>query len=139
MATIDNIISLAKAKGLKQSYICTQLGLERTWIQNVKRHNSVISDDRLKQIAAIMGTSVQYLKGETDDPTIIFPEKEKSPSSIDGLAEDEALVVQLYRGAQSLDDKKDIIRYMLKHIQPELYAEIVVDALAALNTNSAQQ
>lgn len=136
MSTVDRITNLAKDKGITQAFISGKLGVHRNWLSCVKRDNLKISDERLVIIADVLGTTVAYLKCETDDP---LPEKEKSPSFSDGLANDEALVVQLYRGAKSLDDKKDIIRYMLKHIQPELYAEIVVDVLAALNTNSARQ
>lgn len=136
MLTIDRILGLADGKGITQAFICKQIKVDRSWLRTVKKQNSTISPERLTQIADILGTTVEYLNGETDDPAV--PEKEKSPSFSDGLANDEVLIVKLYRGAKSFDDKKDIIRYMLKHIQPELYAEIVVDALAALNTNSAQ-
>ncbi len=82
LSTINRIIELAKARGLKQTYLCSQLGLERSWLQNVKRHNSIISDERLIQLADILDTTVEYLKGETDDPT---PDNKKSPSITDEL------------------------------------------------------
>lgn len=96
MFTIDRILDLTKKRGLKQSYLCTQLGLERSWIQNVKRHNSTISDERLIQLADILGTTVEYLKGETDDPA---PAKEKSPSELDELLSqpDVTELLALYR------------------------------------------
>lgn len=82
LSTINRIIELAKARGLKQTYLCSQLGLERSWLQNVKRHNSIISDERLVQLSDILDTTVAYLKGETDDPT---PDNKKSPSITDEL------------------------------------------------------
>lgn len=85
LLTINRIIELSKARGLKQAYLCSQLGLERSWLQNIKRHNSTISEERLTHIADILDTTVAYLKGETDDPA---PAKEKSPSELDELLSD---------------------------------------------------
>ena len=96
MFTIDRILDLTKKRGLKQSYLCTQLGLERSWIQNVKRHNSTISDERLAQLAEILDTTVAYLKGETYDPS---PDNKKSPSEVDELLSDPEIsaMLELYR------------------------------------------
>lgn len=83
LSTIDNILYLAKQKGIKQVYICNQLGLDTTWLRTVKKQNINISPERLAQIADILGTTVEYLNGETDNP-----EKEKSPSELDELLKD---------------------------------------------------
>lgn len=92
MLIITRIIDLTKKRGLKQSYVCEQLGLERTWMQTVKKQNSNISEERLELIADILNTTVSYLKGETDDPS---PEKEKSPSATDGLTNFQSTILQL--------------------------------------------
>lgn len=86
MLTIDRISELAKIKGISKTHICNQLGMERSWLQTVKKQNSTISPERLTQIADILGTTVEYLNGETDDPAV--PEKEKSPSALDELLSD---------------------------------------------------
>lgn len=63
---IDQIESLAKEKGLSLSFISTQLGLRRTYLKDVKLGRSSIPADRLAQIADILGTTPEYLRGETD-------------------------------------------------------------------------
>ena len=90
LSTIDNILYLAKQKGIKQVYICNQLGLDTTWLRTVKKQNINISPERLAQIADILGTTVEYLNGETDNP-----EKEKSPSSIDELSDFKKSILEL--------------------------------------------
>lgn len=86
MQVVERIVDYAKDKGIKQVYICTQLGVARNWFSIVKRDNIKISPERLAQIADILGTTVEYLNGETDDPAV--PEKEKSPSALDELLSD---------------------------------------------------
>ena len=93
MLTIDRISSLAKLKGISKTHICNQIGMERSWLQTVKKQNSTISPERLTQIADILGTTVEYLNGETDDPAV--PEKRKSPSNMDGLTEFQSTILRL--------------------------------------------
>jgi transcriptional regulator with XRE-family HTH domain len=81
----DRIISYAKAKGVKQTYICEQLNVDRTWLRTAKRDNINISPERLQQISELLGTTVEYLKGETDDPS---KDNKKSPSELDELLND---------------------------------------------------
>ena len=93
MCIADNIISFAKGKGIKQTYICKQLGLDPSYLRTVKRDGTNIPEERLQLIADILGTTAAYLKGKTDDPS---PQKEKSPSN-DGLSENEKVMLQLFR------------------------------------------
>lgn len=66
MSTINRVLQLAKEKGITQAFICEQLGLKRTYLADVKNGKNKISDDRLIIIAAILNTTPEYLKGETD-------------------------------------------------------------------------
>lgn len=86
MLTIDRILGLADSKGITQAFICKQIKVDRSWLRTVNKQNSTISPERLTQIADILGTTVEYLNGETDDPAV--PEKEKSPSALDELLSD---------------------------------------------------
>lgn len=90
MSTIDRIIQLSNQKGISNAFICSKLGVNRTWLNAVKRDNLNISCDRLAQIADILETTVEYLKGETDNP-----KKEKSPSSIDELSDFKKSILDL--------------------------------------------
>lgn len=82
MSPVERILQTAHDKGISNAFICGKLGVNRTWLNAAKRDNLNISDERLKQIADILDTSVEYLKGETDDPT---PDNKKSPSITDEL------------------------------------------------------
>lgn len=66
MYNINKINALIKSKGLKKSYICEQLGLQKTFLSNVERGNCGISDERLEKIAEILGTTVAYLCDEDE-------------------------------------------------------------------------
>lgn len=96
MSTVDRITSLAKQKGITQAFICDQFNLNRNWFATIRKYNIKISDERLNIIAGILGTTVAYLKEETDDPAVPSLEKEKSPSN-DGLSENEKVMLQLFR------------------------------------------
>ena len=84
MCNINKINALIKLKGLKKSYICEQLGLQKTFLANVERGNCGISDERLEKIAAILGTTVDYLTDKTDDPKI--PEEKLEREIIERIA-----------------------------------------------------
>ena len=85
MSIIERILQTASDKGISNAFICGKIGVNRTWLNAAKRDNLNISDDRLHQIATVLGTTAAYLKGETDDPS---PENKKSPSELDELLND---------------------------------------------------
>lgn len=66
MDTIDRIRQLAKEKGIKTTFISAQLRLSSSYFADVKSGKTKISDERLSKIAEILGTTPEYLKGETD-------------------------------------------------------------------------
>mgnify|MGYP004641298057 CR=1 FL=1 len=68
VCNIDRMNALIKSKGIKKSYICEQLGLQRSYLSHVESGLSSISEERLEKIADILGTTVAYLCDETDDP-----------------------------------------------------------------------
>lgn len=102
---INRILSRAKALGISQAHICSELGLGRTWLQSVKRYNLNVEDDRIETIAAILGTTPAYLKGETDDPS---PENKKSPSEVDELLSQPDIneLLELYRALTPGEQRK---------------------------------
>lgn len=102
---IDQIESLAKEKGLSLSFISTQLGLRRTYLKDVKLGRSSIPADRLAQIADILGTTPEYLRGETDI-------KEK-PSLSEELTDEEYEMLMLWRAAPS-DKRRSLALEILK-------------------------
>lgn len=105
MCNIDRIKNLARQKGVKIKYICAQLGLAETYLSNVKNGKDRMTQDRLEQIADILGTTVEYLTDQTDDPT----PKEKDP--IQALDEVESAVIEILRG-MTVQEKLDLIGYL---------------------------
>ena len=65
---IQKIKDLARAKGIKIKFICSELGLSETYLSNVKNGKDKMTEERLFKIASILGTSFEYLIDVTDDP-----------------------------------------------------------------------
>lgn len=63
---MDRIKNLSKEKGWSLSFLASKLGLTASYFTDVKNGKTKISDDRLAVIAAILNTTPEYLKGETD-------------------------------------------------------------------------
>lgn len=62
------IKELAKSQGKTLSYVCQLIGRKVYYLNDLKKTSEMMSDEDLRTIAANLGTSVEYLKGETDDP-----------------------------------------------------------------------
>lgn len=105
MCNIDKIKTLAREKGVKIKYICSQLGLAETYLSNVKNGKDRMTQERLEQIAEILGTTVAYLTDETDDPS---PTKKEPVQALDEVEE---LVLQILR-TMSVEEKLDLIEYL---------------------------
>ncbi len=84
MYDFDNIIqrikALAKQQGITQTFLCKQIGKRATFLNEVKLGKDKIRDGEIASIASILGTTPEYLCGETDDLAPIH-KKEKSPTS----------------------------------------------------------
>lgn len=79
MVCLDRIRALAKNKGLSLSFICSQIGVARIYFNDIEKHNREIPQNRLEKISELLGTSPEYLRDETDDPS----PKQKKPAFID--------------------------------------------------------
>lgn len=65
----DRIKELAKKQGKSITYICQLIDRPKYYLNDVsKTPERRISDEDLKTIAINLGTTVEYLTGETDDP-----------------------------------------------------------------------
>ena len=87
MAEIDKIYELAKEKGIKTSFICSQIGKNESYLRQIKAGKSNIPENILIQIADILDTTTDYLQGKTDkkekpDVNVELSEKEKRILSI---------------------------------------------------------
>lgn len=65
----DRIKALARQQGKSITYICQLIDRPKYYLNDVgKSPDSQIAENDLKVIAINLGTTVEYLKGETDDP-----------------------------------------------------------------------
>lgn len=68
MVNIDKIKDLCKKNGIKMGYLCEQFGLQKSYLSDVARGKNSMSDERIRKIADILGTTYEYLTDQTDDP-----------------------------------------------------------------------
>lgn len=67
---VGKVKQRAKAKGLSTNFICSQIGMNNHYLLDVEKKNSPVPEDRVKKIADLLGTSVDFLSDITDDPEI---------------------------------------------------------------------
>lgn len=96
MDIIDKIKNTAKEKGISIAFICSRLGVGRGYLNDVKAGKNRLTDDRLSIIADILGVSVDYLLGRTDDP---HSGTKKQAAETDSLPKEEITeqVISLFR------------------------------------------
>lgn len=68
MVNITKIKELCKQKGIKQGYLCDQLGVAKVYLNDVANGKNTMSEERVFKIAEILSTSFEYLMDMTDDP-----------------------------------------------------------------------
>ena len=92
---VDRIKALAKTQGLTMTYLCSLFGKRATFLSDVRLGKDHIDENELSIIADKLNTTVEYLTGQTDDPT--RPEEKKEPGAITDAeqAELDAMFLQL--------------------------------------------
>lgn len=107
MDVINRIIDLAKSKGISQAYLCSKIGMRRTYLGEVRNGHDRLTDDRINKIADILDTTPAYLRGETDEK-----EKPALETLSDSELDDEFM--RLYDLLSP--DEKDMIRASIQGI-----------------------
>ncbi len=59
--------TLLKSRGITKTFIARKLGRSATLCQDWKQQKSQPSDAQLREVARILGTTPEYLRGETDE------------------------------------------------------------------------
>lgn len=116
---VNNIIKLAKQRGIKQSFLNELIGGYRGKITDWKNGKSKPTDDELNTIAEYFNVSINYLLGETDDPM--------PPKKDDAVPADEETSYIFVMGAGGTHQKIPIpkeklekFNKMVELIMPEL-------------------
>ena len=79
MTEVDRIKSLAKYRGIKYSTIAAELGLNANFLNDIALGKCSLSAGRLERIADFLGTTPEYLRGETDEKNKPAPKNENEP------------------------------------------------------------
>ena len=93
MVNFDRLDALIKAQGVSQKFLCDKMGKARNYIAVARAGNGSISDASLVILANELQTSVEYLRGETDDPGY-----KKTPVVTDGLSKAQREALELIKG-----------------------------------------
>ena len=116
MYEIDRIKELAKEQKRSLSYICAKIGVANNYLTDIARGKNTLKPDRLAQIAEIIGTTPEYLSGETD--------KKEKPAENGELSEDEIKLLAFFN---RLPKKVQSLFADMEHLSPEQ-----LDALEAV-------
>lgn len=81
MAVLDKVEELRKEKGITKVFLAGALGRKSQIFQDWKEGKSSPSEWHIKALASALGTTPEYLTGQTDDKN----PAQLAPDGIDGL------------------------------------------------------
>lgn len=103
----ENIIALCEQKGIKGGKMCTDIGMSKGILTDLKMGRQTgISAANAQKIASYFGVSVGYLLGEED--------KKEQPTEIDGLSEKRKMLMEFVMSVP--DDKAEMLLRVMKSI-----------------------
>ena len=103
----ENIIGLCEEKGIKGGKMCTDIGMSKGILTDLKKgRQSGISTANAQKIASYFDVSVGYLLGEED--------KKEKPIKDDGLSENIQALIEFVKTVP--DDKADLVLKVMKSI-----------------------
>lgn len=104
----ENIMSLCEARGIKGGKMCTEAGISKGLLTDLKMgRRTGVSAVTAQKIASYFGVSVGYLLGEEE-------QKEKPTAQGDGLTENQRKLMQFAKSVP--DDKAAMILQVMKTI-----------------------
>lgn len=103
----ENIIALCDEKGIKGGKMCTDIGMSKGILTDLKMgRQSGISAANAQKIASYFGVSVGYLLGEED--------KKEKPTEDDRLSENMKRLIDFVKTVP--EDKVDLVLKVMKSI-----------------------
>lgn len=106
--------TLLKSRGITKTFIAKSLHRSATLCQDWKQRKSQPSDAQLKEVARILGTTPEYLRGETDKVVPDALESEEMECLLTSLREREDMRM-LFKLAQ--DASPEDVRQAVKIIE----------------------
>lgn len=89
MFKYDRLEELISESGKTKVSLCKKINKCPTYLRDAKKQNTDISGETLRILAEELGTSIEYLTGETN-------EKKPIPVSEDGLSSEAKEIIRLY-------------------------------------------
>ena len=117
MVILDNIFKLLKEQGKTQVELAQFLGISKNSITEWRHGRNRSYEKYLYQIAAYLGTTPEYLKGETDVKYVntvngnnnIVGNNGSVTVAYGGLTEQEQELVELFRALSTINKAKALI------------------------------
>ena len=104
----ENIIALCNEKGIKGGRMCTDIGMSKGILTDLKMGRKTgVSAANAQKIASYFGVSVGYLLGEED-------EKKEQPTEYDRLSEKKKMLMDFVMSVP--DDKAEMLLRVMKSI-----------------------
>ena len=104
----ENIIALCNEKGIKGGRMCTDIGMSKGILTDLKMGRQTgVSAANAQKIASYFGVSVGYLLGEED-------EKKEQPTEYDRLSEKKKMLMDFVMSVP--DDKAEMLLRVMKSI-----------------------
>lgn len=108
----DNIITLCEQRGIKGGKMCTDIGMSKGILTDLKMGRQTgISAANAQKIAAYFGVSVGYLLGEEGEAEGI---KKEQPTEYDGLSEKRKALIDFAMSVP--EDKAEMLLQVMKTI-----------------------
>ena len=106
----ENILALCESRGIKGGKMCTDIGISKGLLTDLKMgRRTGVSAVTAQKIAAYFGVSVGYLLGEEEKDT-----KKEQPTEYDGLSEKRKALMQF--AMEVPEDKAEMILQVMKTI-----------------------
>ena len=103
----ENIISLCESRGIKGGKMCTDIGMSKGILTDLKMGRQTgISATNAQKIASYFGVTVGYLLGEET--------KKEQPTEYDGLSEKRKALIDFAMSVP--DEKAEMILQVMKTI-----------------------
>lgn len=107
----ERITDLCKQKGVKGGKMCTDLGMSKATLTELKMGRQTgLSATKAQKIAAYLGVSVGYLLGEEENQEI----KKEKPIEYDGLSKKRKALIDFALTVP--EDKAEMILRVMKSI-----------------------
>ena len=103
----ERLTTLCESKGIKGGRMCTDLGISKSLMTDLKSgRKKGVNAETAQKIASYFGVSVGYLLGEE--------EKEEQPTEYDGLSEKRKALMDFVMSVP--DDKAEMLLRVMKSI-----------------------